>query len=165
MTFGAVISGGVWLRTTKFDPAVVGMYLRHYSASKNVGDGYHERASRYRHGVGGSGESVTLRSVDGRAVWIWRHDKVPRLDRQDGVNCTIFRNEGDWLSSDLVREADRIAWEHWPTERRHFTYVGDSDIRSTNPGYCFKMAGWRHAGRNKDGRLTVLEMYPDWQRT
>jgi hypothetical protein len=31
---------------------------------------------------------------------------------------------------------------------------------SANPGYCFKQAGWRTCGRNKDGRLTILERLP-----
>ncbi len=159
MTFGTITPDGVWLPTTKFDPVVVGMYLRHYSAAKNVKPGdYHARASRYRHGVGGTGESLTLRSVCGRAVWIWRRDIIRRMDGQRGVNCTIFRNEGPWLSSDLVAEADEIAWNRWPDEARHFTYVGDEHIRSVNPGYCFKMAGWKSCGRNKDGRLTILEV-------
>ena len=158
MTFGAIIDGGVWLPTIKTDPVVVDMYLRHNSAKKNVhSNDYGVRRARYENGVAGAGESMTLRSVDGRAVWIWLFNTVERLDKQVGVNCTIFRNEGPWLSSDLVREADDIAWRRWPDQPRHFTYIGDDKIQSVNPGYCFKKAGWNSCGRNKDGRLTILE--------
>ena len=159
MTFGTIIEGGHWLPTTKFDPRVVSMYLRHYSAAKNVqGTEYAYRASRYRHGIGGTGESITLITLDGQAVFLWRRALVERLDKQGGVNCTIFRNEGPFLSSTLVAEADEIAWQRWPGEPRHFTYVEDSKIASVNPGYCFQKAGWTKAGRNKDGRLTILEV-------
>lgn len=73
----------------------------------------------------------------------------------------MFRNEGAGLSSDLIREADSLAWQRWPVAR-HFTYVDDSKIQSRNPGYCFLQAGWRRCGRNADGRLTILEIYPEW---
>lgn len=36
------------------------------------------------------------------------------------------------------------------------TYVWDSKIASVNPGFCFKMAGWRAIGRSADGRKTLL---------
>lgn len=60
----------------------------------------------------------------------------------------------------LIREADELAWQRWPGER-HFTYVDDSKIRSSNPGYCFLKAGWQRAGRSKTNRLTLLERV--WQ--
>ena len=159
MTFGSIIEDGHWLPTTKFDPRVVSMYLRHYSAAKNVkGTGHEYRKSRYRHGIGGPGESITLVTLDGQAVYHWRREYVDRLDKQAGVICTLFRNEGPLLSSMLVAEADEIAWQRWPDEPRHFTYVEDSKVASVNPGYCFQQAGWTKAGRNKDGRLTILEV-------
>lgn len=36
------------------------------------------------------------------------------------------------------------------------TYVWDRKIRSVNPGYCFKRAGWSAVGRSADGRKTLL---------
>ncbi len=89
------------------------------------------------------------------ALFVWR--KFISDDGQDGVNCAIFRNEGQILSSDLIMEADDLAWARWPAEARHYTYVADGKVASPNPGYCFKMARWRVSGRNKDGRLTILE--------
>jgi len=151
---------GSWFSVTPFDPRLVGLYLRHYSSQKALGQhaGYHQRHSRYAHGVAGNGESLCLLTVNGDAGFIWRRDNVPRKDRQIGVNCTIFRNEGPRLSSGLIREADEMAWAKWPTEPRHWTYVADSQVKSVNPGYCFKKAGWTACGRNKDGRLTILEI-------
>jgi hypothetical protein len=30
------------------------------------------------------------------------------------VNCAVFRNEGPVLSSDLILEAEELAWGRWP---------------------------------------------------
>ncbi len=76
-----------------------------------------------------------------------------------GVMCSVFRNEGPVISSDLILEAEQLAWSRWP-EQRLFTYIWDDRVQSVNPGYCFKIAGWRTCGRNKDGRLTILEKLP-----
>lgn len=37
-----------------------------------------------------------------------------------------------------------------------FTFIAPSKIRSANPGYCFKMAGWHKTGVTKGG-LDILE--------
>ena len=71
------------------------------------------------------------------------------------MECSIFRNEGPWLSSELVRQADAIADFAWPGER-HYTYVNAQKIRSVNPGYCFKKAGWCQCGETRGG-LVILE--------
>lgn len=100
---------------------------------------------------------MVLLTQDCDAAWIWRlSTDHPEFGWQSGVCCAFFRNEGPYLSSDLIHEADELAWSRWPGVR-HFTYVEDSKIRSSNPGFCFLKAGWRRVGRNADGRLTVLE--------
>jgi hypothetical protein len=40
---------------------------------------------------------------------------------------------------------------------RVITYVWDSKVRSANPGYCYKRAGWRMTGRSADGRKSLLQ--------
>lgn len=145
---------GHWIPVRDGDPRAVDLYQRHYSANPKV-----TGAQRRRHGMSGPGETLTLITVKCDALFIWLKNRVERYDKQTGVNCTVFRNEGEELSSELVKEADAMAWHRWPGER-HFTYVEDGKINSVNPGYCFKMAGWRTCGRNKDGRLTILELVP-----
>ncbi len=150
MTFGAIIDGGVWLPVKDGDPRALGMYRRHYSRK------------RYRNGrrsqmFVGPGEKMVLLTPQADAVFVWKLERF-RKDGQTGINCSIFRNEGSRLSSDLIREADKIAWNRWPDEARHFTYIGDAHIKSVNPGYCFKKADWQSSGRNKDGRLTLLDI-------
>lgn len=76
----------------------------------------------------------------------------------DGWTCTIFRNEGLWLSSDLVRGAEDYLLSSGKTIGPDglITYVFDSKVKSANPGFCFKIAGWRVRGRSADGRKTLL---------
>jgi len=138
---------GYWLPALDGDARARAIYLRHYSA-------YQYQDNRRRTLFVGPGEKMVLMTVKCDALWVWR--KFISDAGQEGINCAVFRNEGDTLSSLLVSEACDIAWQRWPGERL-YTYIGDSSIKSVNPGYCFKMAGWTSCGRNADGRLSILE--------
>ena len=122
---------------------------------------YHRHYSRYVYKDGrdpkkivGPGEYIMLLTWDDKALFVWR--KFRSMDNQEGVNCAIFRNEGKKLSSGLILEAERYAWEKWPGESRLYTYVNPKKIRSKNPGGCFKKAGWMMCGLTKGG-LHILE--------
>jgi hypothetical protein len=144
---------GNWLPSADGDQRAVALYWRHYSARPT------STSSRAYLKFTGPGENMVLLTEPCDALYVWRIERF-RKDGQGGVNCAVFRNEGPTLSSELIAEADELAWQRWPDVPRHFTYVCDSLIRSVNPGYCFKQAGWRTCGRNKDGRLTILERFP-----
>ena len=101
----------------------------------------------------GPGQKVVLIGMFIPALFVWR--KFINRDPQEGVNCSVFRNESHILSSTLIREAVEIAHRKWPGERL-YTYVNPKKIRSTNPGACFQKAGWRKCGTTKGG-LVVLE--------
>jgi hypothetical protein len=140
-----------WVEARDGDVLGLAMYRRHYSCH------------RYRDGRDpalfvGPGEKTVLLHADGSALFVWR--KFISGDGQEGVNCAVFRNEGDTLSSVLILEAHGIAWERWPGERL-YTYVNPRKVQSANPGYCFIRAGWRRCGVTKGG-LLVLEMRPEW---
>jgi hypothetical protein len=136
------------------DERAYALYRRHYSAAKNA-----PYRSTGNTNVTGSGETMVLISQCCRALFVWLRNTVDRLDHQVGVNCAVFRNEGAGLSSDLIREADELAWQRWPGER-HFTYVDGSKIRrKRDPGRCFVRAGWSVAGHSKNG-LVLLERMP-----
>lgn len=143
----------LWWITKDGDLDCLDMYLRHYSANVYA-DG------RDRKLFVGPGNKLVLRTVDALAVFVWRKFLDDCIDertgeRQDGINCAVFRNESRHLSSSLIRRADAIADETW-TDRRHYTYVDPKEVASANPGYCFLMAGWRRCGRTKGG-LIVME--------
>lgn len=153
-TTAELAAGGslLWRLARDGDAIALAMYERHYSA-RAYADG------RDRRLFVGPGEKLVLVAHDDTAMFVWR--RFISLDDQDGVSCSVFRNEGATLSSNLIREADAIADARWPVERRHYTYVSPSRIRSTNPGCCFRKAGWRTVGHTKGGhgreRLIVLE--------
>jgi hypothetical protein len=98
-----------------------------------------------------------LLTNDNKALFVWR-DFI-NDDGNEGINCAVFRNEGPRLSSDLLLEAERIAWQRWPG-RRLYTYVSAAAVQSHNPGYCFKKAGWRTCGVTKKKKLLILEKLP-----
>ena len=145
---------GHWIGVHDGNPQALELFKRHYS--------YRRRASGQPRGSPtfiGQGEKLVLLTVDAKALFTWQFSTVTRMDNQPGVRCGIFRNEGPIRSSDLILEAEELAWQRWPGQRL-FTYVWGQKVKSTNPGYCFKMAGWKTCGRNKDGRLTILEKLP-----
>ena len=107
--------------------------------------------------VGPGEERMILLSYNDTALFVWRKSRY-RHDGQEGIECSIFRNEGDELSSNLIREACILAWERWP-KTRLFTYVNKVRIRSTNPGYCFIKAGWKKCGISLKG-LIIFEQVP-----
>jgi len=131
------------------DPALRALYDRHYSRRVYAD-------ARQPALCVGPGSKLVLHTPACDAICIWRLFRS--MDRQSGVNCAAFRNEGPHLSSTLIRSAVQIAWERWPHENRLYTYVDPRKVRSTNPGYCFRCAGWRTCGRSKGG-LVVLDLY------
>jgi hypothetical protein len=143
-----------WIPVRDGDARARALYLRHYSAR-------HYRDGRRPKLFVGPGEKMVLLTPMCDALFVWR--KFISDDGQRGINCAIFRNEGDVLSSELIHEACDLAWQRWPGERL-YTYVNDGKIKSANPGYCFKRAGWRACGRNKSGKLTILELLPGGER-
>lgn len=146
--------GPDWLHVTSNDDRLRALYARHYSYEKRPrqarGAGRHPNSDR----VVGPGEYMAMITADGRAAWVWRLQQY-RLDAQTGLECVLFRNEGALRSSSLVEQADALADVRWPG-LRHFTFVNPKRIRSTNPGYCFQVAGWRRAGKSARG-LVILE--------
>lgn len=143
-------SGEIWLPIRDANPTGRALFRRHYSYAPY-------RDGRNPAHFVGPGEKLVLLTPDARALFVWR--KFISADGQQGINCAVFRNEGAGVSSDLIRAADELAWERWPGERL-YTYVNPRKIRSTNPGYCFLMAGWRKCGVTKCRRLVILECLP-----
>jgi hypothetical protein len=126
------------------------LYEKHYSCYKYA-DG------RKRKLFVGPGEKVVLRTKTADAMFVWR--KFIDDSGQTGINCAVFRNESPHRSSDLIRQADRIADCLWPNSR-HYTFVRSEAVKSANPGFCFIAAGWRKCGRTKSG-LQILERIKD----
>ena len=138
-----------WLLSHDMDPTATALADRHYS----------RRHPGARTGFMGPGEKIVLISPGGDALFGWLYAKF-RGDHIDGVNCTIFRNEGRVLSSTLILEAERFATNKWPGKKL-FTYVSKTRVKSPKPGWCFIKAGWRTVGENKTGDLILLMKEPE----
>lgn len=93
----------------------------------------------------GSGTSRgRIGQTDGRARYLWRN--------------MLFRNPGAGLASDLIQTATEATYREWekrygelPAERLR-TEIDIKRVRSVNPGFCYRMAGWER-GIVKSGKL------------
>lgn len=124
--------------------------------ARRLADNHYSRKTRGATCFCGPGEKLVLITPEKKALFVWRLNKI-RWDGQSGVECALFRNEGAGLSSLLIKEAMKLARKRWSGERL-FTYVRPDQIKSTDPGFCFKKAGWRVVGTNRGRRkLLILE--------
>lgn len=100
---------------------------------------------------------------DGMAVWACVRQRTPSARGTGGSRGRVgvadpapryiwrnmvFRNLGRELSSSLILSATARTYEEWkirygslPSERLR-TEIGISAVKSRNPGYCYKVAGW-----------------------
>ena len=105
----------------------------------------------------GNGRTLVLRDAAGTLVFGWLYPKTA-MHVIDAVWCSIFRNESERRSSDVILEAEAMAVEHWPDVPRFATYIDPRKIASQNPGYCFKVVGYEHVGESTRGlHLLVKE--------
>lgn len=75
---------------------------------------------------------------------------------------SLFRNESDDLSSELIREAISATISIWPNipSLGMVTFVDAAKIRhKRDPGRCYLKAGFKKIGMTKGG-LVVLQMLP-----
>lgn len=140
-----------WFLSRDGDPDANAFFNRHYSRR------------RYRDGrpvrlFVGPGEKMVLVDSNCTALFVWRKHIDELQPPQTGVSCAAFRNESSVLSSVLIRQAMTVAWSRWPQER-FYTLVNPAKIRPGNPGYCFKVAGWKHVATTKAG-LHILAYQP-----
>lgn len=149
-----ILTGGYWIATHDGDPAAFEIFKRHYSYhcyrdSRRVN-------SRNRKLIIGPGQKMVLILPNHKALFAWR--KFIDASGQTGVNCSVFRNESDILSSTLILEAEILAWKVWPGERL-YTYVNGSVVHGD--GNCFKHAGWRKLNKRTKSGLIILEKLPN----
>jgi hypothetical protein len=141
---------GYWCSATDGDPRAMALLKRHYSYRKYK-DGREPKL------FVGPGEKMVLMTVTCDALFIWR--KFKGMDDQQGINCSVFRNESGLMASDLIQQAVKLAWQRWPNQRL-YTYVNPSKVRSDRPGYCFIEDGWTWCGETKGGLLIFERIDP-----
>jgi hypothetical protein len=141
-----------WLRVRrdKYDP--IGRVLA---------DGHYSRRKPGSPQFMPPGETIVLVSRDGLSVWGWwrPHPRsgIRAMNGLDGFTCSIFRRTGGALASEMVLDAElamltlaalgELAGACGPSGM--LTYVDAKKVASSNPGYCFKQAGWVRVGKAK----------------
>lgn len=143
-----------WQQIKKFDPR-----------GARLADGHYSRRTIGSPQFMPPGETVILLSHDELAVFGWWRPHpasgLRAMNGLDGWTCTIFRNTGPVLSSELILDAEKALEGRTVGPDGLLTYVWDRKVRSINPGCCFKKAGYRAVGRSADKRKTLLQK-PAW---
>lgn len=130
-----------WFKVRDGDSRLRVFYNRHYSS----------RGSSAAQIVGPGGKLVLLtHAIDALFAWRWFSDRCP-LAPPGGVNCAVFRNESQSLASRLIVAAEPLALEKWPAATAFYTYVDPAAVASSNPGYCFRRAGYGCVGVTAGG--------------
>lgn len=81
---------------------------------------------------------------------------------------SLFRNESEVLSSKLILEAIAATrWfytnnENWNCDPEPkeglITFVDSSEVKSSNPGFCYKKAGFSRVGYTQERKLVALQL-------
>jgi hypothetical protein len=132
------------------DAAAKELHLRHYSK-------YTYKDGREPKLFVGPGEKLVLLTENADALFVWRKFVDDYL-KEKAIWCSIFRNESLVLSSELILQAERVAQCRWPGEPV-YTHVRADKVRSSNPGYCFKKAGWKTFGQSKSGTTILFKQF------
>lgn len=151
-----------WRLSHRADPAAAQLADRHYSRQK-PGSPQFVPPGRCLVLVAGVAPI--------RALWVtsWPLAEYTKHQWAGAWVCSLFRNEGAGLSSELIAEAVAVTrwyqqrepnWRADPVpEQGIVTFVKPGEIRSRNPGYCYKRAGWRLCGETQGG-LPALQQLP-----
>ena len=143
-----------WEIAHRADPRCVALADRHYSRQKPGSPQFVP-----------PGRCLVLyaKTATGEAVWVtsWPFAEYVKHAWAGAWICSMFRNESDRLSSDLIREAVAATRWRWPEipELGMVTFVDRSKVKSTNPGFCYKQAGFKQVGFTKGG-LVALQLLP-----
>jgi hypothetical protein len=78
--------------------------------------------------------------------------------------CSCFRNESATLSSELIRDAVAATrwycaniWNEPEPVMGMVTFVDTAKVKSSNPGCCYKKAGFVSVGKTKGGLIALQQ--------
>ncbi len=143
-----------WRLSWRADPVVRALADRHYNRQK-IG------APQFVP----PGRCLVLKTADGKAGWVssWPiADYVQHAWAGAWMN-SLFRNEGDCLSSDLIGWAVAHTRAKWPDvpPLGMVTFVDAAKTRrKRDPGRCYRKAGWTHVGFTESDHLYAFQQLP-----
>lgn len=147
------MTGQPWHRSTRADPRALPLADRHYNRQK-VGSPQFVPPGR----------CLVLLTEQADALWVTSYPIAEYVQHAwaGAMVCSLFRNEGELLSSDLIRAAvaaTRARWE--PPPLGIVTFVDPTKTRrKRDPGRCYRRAGWDHVGETAGG-LVALQLLPE----
>jgi hypothetical protein len=147
------VTGQPWHRSTRADPRALPLADRHYNRQK-IGSPQFVPPGR----------CLVLLTEQADALWVTSYPIAEYVQHAwaGAMVCSLFRNEGALLSSDLIRAAvaaTRAAWE--PPPLGIVTFVDPAKTRrKRDPGRCYRRAGWSHVGETAGG-LVALQLLPE----
>lgn len=149
-----------WRMSNRFDPFGARMADRHYSRQKPGTPQFT-----------GNGSTVVLLAPqlgEASALWVTKWQRFVRTEWWlDAWVCSLFRNEGAGLSSELIAEAVAATAAIWgaPPANGFVTFVDPTRTKhKRDPGRCFRKAGWAPVGHTKAGLLVLrlpASAFPD----
>ncbi len=148
-------------RVKPTEDAILEMVRNHYSHKQNTDD--RPRTAKTSKTWWSNARLVVFSDPERTLVfaWQWPRDGY-RKDGQNGFNNILFHRSKrcPYKASEIILAAVSAAFEHWG-ENRCYTYVDADKIASSNPGYCYKMAGWKFLRNSANGKpLLTLEVSP-----
>jgi hypothetical protein len=144
-----------WQRSWRADPVAVRLADRHYNRQAVGSDQFVP-----------PGRCVVLRTPAGDAVWVtsWPFAEHVKHAWAGAWVCSIFRNESEHLSSELITEALAATLAVWPDppELGMITFVDARQVRrKRDPGRCFRRAGFRDVGFTREQGLLAMQLLPE----
>ena len=143
-----------WRLSHRADPVAVALADRHYSRQKPGTPQFVP-----------PGRCVVLLTEDADALWVtsWPFAEYVKHAWAGAWVCSMFRNESETLSSELIREAVAATRWVWPDvpPLGMVTFVDTTKVRRKRDwGRCYRRAGFVEAGYTV-GRLVALQLLPD----
>ena len=143
-----------WIHSHRADADVVPLADRHYNRQK-IGSPQFVPPGR----------CLVLKTAGLDAFWVtsWPLAEYVRHAWAGAWVCSAFRNEGDHLSSELIREAVACTIHKYGTAPNlgMVTFVNTKKTRKKrDPGRCFLRAGFKNCGVTKGG-LIALQLLPE----
>lgn len=138
-----------WHISNRADPRAAALADRHYNRQK-IG------AAQFVP----PGRCLVLLTEDASALWVtsWPFAEYVKHAWAGAWMCSIFRNEGAILSSELIKSAvAATCWYYGDAPDLGFVTFVDADKtrRKRDPGRCYRKAGWSHVGYTAGGLIAL----------
>jgi hypothetical protein len=143
-----------WHLSNRADPLAVKLADKHYSRQKPGTPQFVP-----------PGRCLVLITQEANALWVtsWPFAEYVKHAWAGAWMCSLFRNESDYLSSELITEAVAVTRWHYgnPPEKGFVTFVDRSKVRRKRDfGRCYRRAGWSVCGETAGG-LLALQLKPE----